>query len=271
MNVDNEAVHALTGAYVLDALEPDELAAFERHLAVCPDCREEVRSLRAAVVRLPAISAVAPPAELRDSVLSAISGVRPLPPLPEQLDDGPRPSPEAPAPASDEVASRRDRRADRRADRWRLVAAAAVVVALASVAWGVVRPDPGPGRETGVVERVDDERMIALLAAPDLEVYPVEAEGEIAGTMLRSQELASAALVLHGLPELDPDEVFQAWTIVDASPASAGVFAARDGGAAVMLDGDVTAAQAVAVTIEPSGGSPSPTGEILLQVAVSDA
>ncbi len=29
-------LHALTGAYVLDALDPDELAAFEAHLPQLP-------------------------------------------------------------------------------------------------------------------------------------------------------------------------------------------------------------------------------------------
>ncbi len=38
-------VHALSGAYALDALDDSERAEFERHLAVCSSCRLEVAGL----------------------------------------------------------------------------------------------------------------------------------------------------------------------------------------------------------------------------------
>ena len=38
-------VHALAGAYALDALPADEQQRFERHLASCEACAEEVRGL----------------------------------------------------------------------------------------------------------------------------------------------------------------------------------------------------------------------------------
>ena len=37
-------IHALSGAYAVDALDDDERELFEQHLAVCPECRAEVRS-----------------------------------------------------------------------------------------------------------------------------------------------------------------------------------------------------------------------------------
>ena len=43
-----DSLHALSGAYVVDALDDAERAAFERHLAQCPDCQQEVASLREA-------------------------------------------------------------------------------------------------------------------------------------------------------------------------------------------------------------------------------
>ncbi|MFC6343639.1 zf-HC2 domain-containing protein, partial [Nocardioides hankookensis] len=41
-------IHALVGAYAVDAVDDLERAAFERHLAECADCRDEVASLREA-------------------------------------------------------------------------------------------------------------------------------------------------------------------------------------------------------------------------------
>lgn len=265
MTVEPESVHALTGAYVLDAVDDEEREAFERHLAVCPYCREEVRSLRSAVVRLPATSAVAPPAELRDSVLAAIASVRPLPPLAEQ--ELPATPVEAPAPSrADELASRR---ANRRASRWRLAAAAAAVVALGGVSWGLLQPDDLGGRETGTIQRPGDAQLAELMGAADLQVYTSAAGDGVRGTVLRSESLGSAAMLLQDLPEAGEGQEFQAWNIVGESPASAGVFRAPDGSATVLLDGDVVDAEVMAVTLEPEGGSDQPTGDILVQVPVT--
>jgi anti-sigma factor RsiW len=35
-------IHALSGAYAVDAVDDIERASFERHLASCPTCRAEV-------------------------------------------------------------------------------------------------------------------------------------------------------------------------------------------------------------------------------------
>jgi anti-sigma-K factor RskA len=267
MSVDEGSVHALTGAYVLDALEPDELVAFERHLAACEDCRAEVRSLRDAVIRLPEMSAVAPPPELRASVLSAISKVRPLPPLAEQVEPAVVASPAAPDMSLD---TRRRERADKRGNRWQLLAAAACVVALAGVLWGALRlPSTDPGREVAVVENESRTQMMALLSASDLRVYAAEGTDGMHGTVLMSDEVGSAVAVLQDLPELADDQVFQAWSIAGAAPADAGVFRSGDGSATVLLAEDVLAAETVALTIEPTGGSPAPTGDILIQVPVT--
>ena len=70
MNAD---IHALSGAYAVDALDDVERAEFERHLQQCPECQDEVASLRAAAVELTHASALTPPPALRDSVLRQVS------------------------------------------------------------------------------------------------------------------------------------------------------------------------------------------------------
>ena len=44
-------------AYVLGALEPDEAEAFRRHLADCPECREELAEFEQVTEALPPASA----------------------------------------------------------------------------------------------------------------------------------------------------------------------------------------------------------------------
>ncbi len=91
-------IHALSGAYAIDALDDIERAQFERHLAECAECRAEVDSLREASAMLAETTAVEPPADLRDRLLAEIRTVRPLPPVvpaPEETPEEPEPLPAA--------------------------------------------------------------------------------------------------------------------------------------------------------------------------------
>ncbi|WP_299055821.1 hypothetical protein [uncultured Nocardioides sp.] len=93
---DPGAGHALAGAYAVDAIATHDAGdasargAFERHLARCPDCRDEVAGLREAAGLLAATCTTAPPPALRSEVLAQIRHVRPLPPLAEPGSDGGR-------------------------------------------------------------------------------------------------------------------------------------------------------------------------------------
>jgi len=70
-------LHDLTAAYALDALDPDEAEAYERHLGQCEECREQLAELNGAAANL-AFGAVAPvpPARLRVSILDAAAAER---------------------------------------------------------------------------------------------------------------------------------------------------------------------------------------------------
>jgi anti-sigma factor RsiW len=46
MAIDHDALREASGLYVLGALAGDDRAAFEAHLAGCPECTAEVRALR---------------------------------------------------------------------------------------------------------------------------------------------------------------------------------------------------------------------------------
>jgi anti-sigma factor RsiW len=64
-------IHALSGAYAIDALDDIERAQFERHLAECAECRAEVDSLREAAGLL------APPPSRRPRCATASSPTSP--------------------------------------------------------------------------------------------------------------------------------------------------------------------------------------------------
>ena len=72
-------VHEQTAAFALDALDVDETAEFERHLAACPACEDALQPLRFAAAALAfAGNLPAPRPELRLRVLAVASVVIPL-------------------------------------------------------------------------------------------------------------------------------------------------------------------------------------------------
>lgn len=67
-------------AYMLGALEPGEAAGFERHLAGCERCREEMRWFEPALQTLPEqVERQEPPPSLRESLMAEVrADVRPV-------------------------------------------------------------------------------------------------------------------------------------------------------------------------------------------------
>jgi anti-sigma-K factor RskA len=70
-------LHDLTAAYALDALDPDEAEAYERHLGQCEECRQQLAELNESATALAfGTVAPAPPARLRASILDAAAAER---------------------------------------------------------------------------------------------------------------------------------------------------------------------------------------------------
>lgn len=254
----NADVHALAGAYALDALEPAETADFEEHLQSCGSCRDEVRSLRGAAGALAFDVAETPPPSLRSSVLAGISQVRPLPPV------GDAPAVAQPASASpvDELFEARERRARRRSP-W-LVGVAA---ALALVAGGAVVRTVQLNDELGSVSQQAAE-VTAVLTAPDATTTSTGVTTGGRAAVVSSASLGKSVLVTDGLAPAPTGSTYQIWYLSDAgAPASAGFVPAGER-SAVVLQGDLGAADGVGVTLEPEGGSPAPTTTPVLAVPV---
>jgi anti-sigma-K factor RskA len=72
-------------------------------------------------------------------------------------------------------------------------------------------------------------------------------------------------LVAENLPSPPEGKVYEAWLMRDGVPEPAGVFEPPDEGAAAMpIESSLKNTDAVAVTVEPSGGSSMPTSEPLM-------
>ena len=260
MNAD---LHHLSGAYAVDALDGAERAAFESHLLGCADCRAEVAELTAAGHSLAALTQATPPPSLRASVLSGISQVRPLPPLPE---DAAAPVPDAvtsvasgpvAAEASDAVVVPLRRRS--RASTWLAGAAAAAVIAVGGLVWSPWSDD------SGTLSPVDQ-----VVAAADA-VRVSSSKGELNAEVAYSCQLGRAAITVAGLPPAPEGKTYQLWFVgSDGVARSAGLLTPdADRRGSMVLEGDPSAAAAVGMTVEPAGGSTAPTTDPLVVLALA--
>lgn len=242
----NGDIHALSGAYAIDALDDLERAAFERHLAECPECRAEVDSLREASGLLAETTVAEPPAGLRERLLAEIDTVRPLPPLTPPAVTS-HVSVPAPVPASATGRSRR------RLALAPLAAAAAVVAALGAgaVVW---HPWNEESSQAPVLSAADQVR-----AASDAVSVTRRVDGGEA-TVVASKSLGKLVVSTRDLPPLPKGKVYEMW-LDDAKagmvPVAGGLMTAAD--ATVVLEGDVSHAVGAGITVEPASGSKVPT------------
>jgi anti-sigma-K factor RskA len=241
-------LHTLTGAYAADALPDQERELFEQHLASCQTCAQEVRELRETTARLATVVSVAPPDGLWERVRGEIANTRQLPP------------------------SLADRRSSDRAPRraWRhlpsrLVAVAAAALLVIAVSLG--------GLSLSLADRLDrstlrNDRIAAVLAAPDVQTHTASASGVGSGTVVVSQARQAAVFVASGLRQVPTTRTYQLWVIDRGQARSAGLLGS--GGKVVqLLDGGLAGADAVGVTVEPRGGSPQPTSTPVLLVGLA--
>lgn len=242
-------IHALVGAYALDAVDDLERVSFERHVADCEACREELDELRETASRLADSTWSIPPPRLRTEVLAAIGRTRQLPPA-----ESARPATEA-----------------RAVSRWRRytagAAAAGILAAgVGAASWAVQEQRVQDADRTAAAARVQQDRTQSILSAGDLVVRTAPMIGGGRVTVASSASQAASVVSLRADKAPGADRTFQMWTVRGTgNPVSAGTIGAGKQAAAVVVDG-VPGNDGFAVSIEPAAGSPQPTGEIVAQL-----
>jgi anti-sigma-K factor RskA len=230
---DHAAYQDEVGAYLLGALTDLEVQAFERHMAHCPNCRDEAERLRPAADSLPrAVEQLEPPPTLKTALMEVV----------EQ---------EAEERAGESARlARRPRR--RLLPLLRPVLVAGALLVGVAAGFGVARlSEEEPQQPRTLAAKVDQSRI------PDGSGrLVVQGEGDN-GAILRVQ----------GMPSLQPDQVYQAWVLRDGTIVPQPTFEVGDtGGGAVAIPDNLSGAQEVLVTREQRGGARAPTEEPILAV-----
>ena len=260
----HQDVNELAPEYVLGSLDEMTRARILAHLSGCPACRAEVAAVSQTFDAMGrTVPDVAPPPGLRDRIVG-IAAAEPQRP--------------GVVVASPQV------RTSVLSVVMRIAAVAVLAVALWQ--WAAARQEVTQLRqriadlqaETGdlLVARVSLEEQVRtvthqtqVLRASDMITYNLAAQPVAAGAHARAYVSHKDGMVFtaEGLPAAPTGKVYQLWVIVNAKPISVGVFSPDATGRvhAVMDTPPITAMPGtVAVTLEPTGGLPQPSGAVYL-------
>jgi anti-sigma-K factor RskA len=253
--------------YALGALEGEEKRALESHVAGCGACQQKVAEAQGRIALLAfAAPSVAPSAAVKQRLLTQIRADG------AHTASSPARSPERPTEEGYSAFS-----------RWWgaiLVPATALLAIATLYMWNENRQ---LGRELAALhstvqqerQQLDESQQIAdLLASPDtITVALAQQPGMPAGNAHVSYNPKTGELMYDGaLAPAPADKSYQLWLVpVNGTPINAGVFNPAVGMPdhwMVALPAG-TAPKAFAVSLEPSGGKPQPTGPMVLVGPIS--
>lgn len=220
-------IHELTAAYALDALEPAEREVFERHLADCPQCQDELASFWEVTSALAvAADGPAPSGDLRERILAGARAERQTVVVP---------FPRRRVPPG-------------------LVAVTAIAAAVA-IGVGIYA--------ISLNRQLDDTRSAltsqkgasSVLADPDATTVTMETGS---GRVVVAAD-GSAVLVVDDLEAAPAGKTYEAWVVDGKTQVPAGTFDTTDKLAIVPLQRPVPDGAVVGVTVENAGGASAPT------------
>ena len=239
--MDDKSFDDLKDAYVLGALSDEERATVEAYLALHPERQAEIDDL-SGVAGLLALAPLEhePPADLRRRLMEVVES------------EATAPEPTQPSSASSWFGWLGDFR------NVALGAAALLVVGLLS--WNVLLQ--------GDVRDLRGEVEEARTADQPQEAREIELGGTWAEQGARAEvttlEDDRAILVVEDMPSVPENRTGQVWVINDDKPEPSGLLEQSGDTAAAPITIPLEDADAIAVTVEPAGGSDQPTSDPVL-------
>jgi len=273
---DDSDPRLLTGAYSLDALSPEEAAAFEREVATSESLRDETDELllTSTVLGL-AVAPVAPSDRLKAELMAKLPLTPQLPreaplqatdagtPVPTEQSD-PEQAPDATAASIAAPPTTAGAAEHRAQSRWfaRPIGILTAVAAAAAlfVGGGFVGSAVINANTTTTTIDASASQLAAITAADDVQRKVVDVADGGKATLVWSNDLGRSAVLVDGLAGLPDGKVYEAWYINGDGAIPAGTFtASADGTTWHVLAGAMKSGDAIGVTVEPAGGSTAPT------------
>jgi len=252
--------------YALGVMEGEERQAIEEHLEGCADCARQLEEARGRIALLSfAVPQVAPNPRLKERLMAHVGGM------------APRFEPQAQLPPAE------PEKVSIFASRWWAGILTPLVFGLATatvVLWvdnedlqKQVRSLRASAQEQqnqlatarGVIDAAAEVDTLAVNLAPP---------PNVSGRGLVHYNERHGMVLLHALlAPLPPEKTYQLWLVpAQGNPISLGIFTPEDNTGSSYMVSSVPAgmkAKAFAITVEPSGGVPQPTGPKVLIGPVS--
>jgi anti-sigma-K factor RskA len=264
--MSHEKLLELCSIYALGALDGEELREFEAHLKTgCPLCGQQIQEFGETVASIPeALPDVKPSPDLKDRLMARLDqsnrGVVDFKPtvkaLPGKARSGSGWLPWACA----------------------VAAGLALVVSLTRVSSlnrGLAEQQERLNQQLEQLKTFqrllsNEKEVTQFIAKPGVQVTPMagtDKSPQAAGKILWSAQEKKALFFASKLPSPPEGKTYQLWIIANNKPFDAGIFSVDpqgNGFLKVPLLSEADKAQKFAVTLEPAGGVPQPTGDMHL-------
>lgn len=235
--MDREKFEDLKAAYVLRALTEDERRELEEYLADHPEHRTEVEDL-ASLANLIALSPAEhePSPELRKNIMRVVES---------EATTSQTSEPSALARLREFVTFRK------------LALGAVAILAVALLSWNVLLQS-------------EVSQLQGQLQQQERQTFALQGTGNASSAQAEVVTLdrGRSVLLTENMPSVPADRTFQIWVIKDGTPVSAGTFKPDSGTSAAAIEASLSGAEAVAITVEPAGGSDQPTSDPMLQTTI---
>lgn len=227
-------------AYALDALDGEDLACFVEHLRTCPICPAVVAEFRATAAQLPlGVEPEVPSPALRSRILAAVAADAET-----ERQQGSAAPPPTPLPL---------RR--RTPQIYAMAAVLLLALGLGQLAWNLTL------QRNLQQTRAELNQAQGELATTRWQLAAAQSGQSITGEMVYLRDRQQAVLVIHGLPALQENQVYEVWLVNDGSaPVPQTVFLTPT----TAIQANLDKYQKIAITIEPGPhGSTAPTSPVL--------
>jgi anti-sigma-K factor RskA len=257
-------IEELLPFYALDALTDEERELVEAYLAEHPEARAEISDLNSGVSALPyGISPVEPAPQVKEALMARVN-------------------------ADAKVRARSRERASRppflsflnRMRGENILRAFTLGIATLAIVWVMIlntRISQLQNEISGLHETLAQqantlEQILVNLPKSPSNVITVSFQGTkiepgVHGQLIADPQEQSAVLIISGLPKLEANKTYQVWLGSGGTLVSAGLLSIDENGQGVVI---VTSKESIGsfnqlgISVEPEGGSPQPTGDIVV-------
>ena len=255
MSVEDYIASGILEAYLLGELTPEERNEVEAMAAKHPAIRQEMLALEETLEDIAQSTAIQPPSKTKNRILNTITSGQ----------------------TSKSITPKKF--AGRGLRLWPIMAAASLVLALVATVAALNFHGKWKDAESRLSDLITQNQLLAEqynTASHQLErtnqYLAITTSGQYKKVVLSAVQPTGALAVVYwnqdseevylnaaNLPQPPADKQYQLWALLDGQPIDAGVFEFTDTAESLLEMKSMAAADAFAITLEPVGGSVSPT------------